>query len=360
MCGLAGIRHGPSLAHGGRYAEPIRTPDGGGLPPHHDEFARAALRCYGRARDTPLRLLSLSENATYLVDDEDPMVLRVHRPGYNDVAAIRSELRWMTALRHETSVVTPHLIITTEGDEVQPITVDGLTLHVDAVSFIPGCTAEERPDAVGFDELGRITAALHDHVLRWRPPRGFTRFRWDLAAMLGPQARWGDWRHAPGLSIADTEVITRASAEITRRLGEFGCSPDRFGLIHADLRMANLMVDPDDPNAPLTVIDFDDSGWSWFLADAGAVVSFIEDTPQAETMLADWVTGYRSARELPAAQSGLIPTFVMLRRIQLAAWIGSHPDADAAIPLTPTFAAGTAKLADQYLTDPAWLRDALR
>ena len=50
----------------------------------------------------------------------------------------------------------------------------------------------------------------------------------------------------------------------------------------------------------------------------------------------------------------------MLRRIQLSAWIGSHHDADAAIPLAPSFAAGTAKLADQYLTDPSWLRDATR
>ena len=46
--------------------------------------------------------------------------------------------------------------------------------------------------------------------------------------------------------------------------------------------MANLMIDPADPSGPITVIDFDDCGWSWYLADLGAVVSFIEDTPAAE------------------------------------------------------------------------------
>lgn len=331
-----------------------------GLPPHHEEFARAALPAYGRDRSTPLRLLSLSENATYLVDDDDPMVLRVHRPGYHSHQAIRSELTWMAALRDETPVVTPHLIQAADGNAVVAADVAGDSLLVDAVTFIAGCTAEEAPAAVGFDELGRITATMHDHVEAWTAPEYFTRFRWDLETMLSPRARWGDWRQAPNLSDDDADVIAQAAAEIDRRLTEFGCSPDRFGLIHADLRMANLMVDPDDPESPITVIDFDDSGWSWHLADLGAVVSFIEDTPEAERIVADWLSGYRSVRALPTEHLELVPTFVMLRRIMLSAWIGTHHDADAAIPLAASFATGTARLAERYLGDPAWLHDATR
>ena len=81
-----------------------------GLPPDHDLYARTALPSYGRPVDAPLRLLSLSENATYLVDDADPIVLRVHRADYHSLQAIRSELAWMAALRHQTDVVTPQLI----------------------------------------------------------------------------------------------------------------------------------------------------------------------------------------------------------------------------------------------------------
>ena len=61
-----------------------------GLPPTHEFFARAALPAYGRPGEVPLRLLSLSENATYLVEDDEPIVLRVHRPGYHSLEAIRS------------------------------------------------------------------------------------------------------------------------------------------------------------------------------------------------------------------------------------------------------------------------------
>ncbi|MGB3482955.1 MAG: phosphotransferase [Mycobacterium sp.] len=329
-----------------------------GLPPNHEEFARAALSAYGHDTRAPLRLLSLSENATYLVDGPDPIVLRVHRPGYHSLSAIRSELSWMAALRDETSVVTPHLIPAVDGREVVAAVVDGVVLHVDAVSFIAGCTAEERPDAAGFDQLGRLTAVMHNHVQTWQAPDYFTRFRWDFDTMIGPGARWGDWRTAPGLGDDDTALIQRAADRIGDRLRNFGSGPDRFGLVHADLRMANLMVDPADPGAPITVIDFDDCGWSWHLADLGAVVSFIEDTPEAELIIADWLRGYRQVRTLPDEHLDLVSTFVMLRRIMLTAWIASHADADAAAALAPTFAADTARLAWRYLHDETWLTEA--
>ncbi|MCX2928677.1 phosphotransferase [Mycobacterium sp. CVI_P3] len=330
-----------------------------GLPPTHGLFARAALPAYGRAGGTPLRLLSLSENATYLVDDDEPFVLRVHRPGYHSLDAIRSELAWMQALRTETSVTTPELVTARDGTDVVVAEVDGDTLHVDAVTFVAGCTAEEDPEAVGFDELGRITAVMHSHARNWTFPSGFTRFRWDLDTILGPQARWGNWRLAPGLADPDRVLIQRAADDVAAKLTEFGCTPDRFGLVHADLRLANLMVDPADVAAGITVIDFDDCGWSWYLADLGAAVSFIEDTPAGERIIAEWLTGYFEAGSIPADHLALIPSFVMMRRIMLTAWIASHHDADAAIGVGEQFAPDTARLALRYLEDRTWLRDAI-
>ncbi|KDE99054.1 aminoglycoside phosphotransferase [Mycolicibacterium aromaticivorans JS19b1 = JCM 16368] len=330
-----------------------------GLPPTHEFFARAALPAYGRAGDTPLRLLSLSENATYLVEDDDPIVLRVHRPGYHSLEAIRSELAWMKALRRETSVLTPELIAARDGTDVVAAEVDGDVLHVDAVTFVAGCTAEDDPEAVGFDQLGRLTAVMHEHARNWTFPHAFTRFRWDLDTILGPDARWGNWRLAPGLTDDDRAVIQRAADDIAAKLTHFGSGPDRFGLVHADLRLANLMVDPTDAGAGITVIDFDDCGWSWYLADLGAAVSFIEDTPAGERIIAEWLTGYSEAGSLPADHLALVPSFVMLRRINLTAWIASHADADAAAELGDDFAPNTARLAQRYLEDRSWLQDAI-
>lgn len=44
-----------------------------------------------------------------------------------------------------------------------------------------------------------------------------------------------------------------------------------------------------------------------------------------------------------------INTFIMLRRMALLAWIGSHIDAPEPQSLAPHFGAGTAKLAAEYI-----------
>jgi Ser/Thr protein kinase RdoA (MazF antagonist) len=123
--------------------------------------------------------------------------------------------------------------------------------------------------------------------------------------------------------------------------------------------MANLMIDPQVDGGAITVIDFDDCGWSWHLADLGAVVSFIEDTPEAEAMIAGWLAGYRETRDLPVEHLDMIPSFVMLRRLQLTAWVASHAQADSAIAFADGFAEGTARLAQRYLGDTDWLKDVI-
>jgi Ser/Thr protein kinase RdoA (MazF antagonist) len=89
------------------------------------------------------------------------------------------------------------------------------------------------------------------------------------------------------------------------------------------------------------------------------VVSFIEDTPEAEAMIAGWLAGYRETRELPVEHLDMIPSFVMLRRLQLTAWVASHAHADSAIAFADGFAEGTARLAQRYLGDTDWLRAAI-
>ena len=88
-------------------------------------------------------------------------------------------------------------------------------------------------------------------------------------------------------------------------------------------------------------------------------MSFIEDTPAGERIIADWLTGYREIGAIPAAHLELVPSFVMMRRIMLTARIASHHDADAAIGVGGQFAPGTARLAERYLEDRTWLREAI-
>ncbi len=65
---------------------------------------------------------------------------------------------------------------------------------------------------------------------------------------------------------------------------------------------------------------------------------------------AAWVEGYRSVAPLTAEDEAELATFVMLRRLLLVAWIGSHHTfATEAAELGAGFTAGTCELAEAYL-----------
>ena len=139
--------------------------------------------------------------------------------------------------------------------------------------------------------------------------------------------------------------LGRLAGVVTTRLEHFGTGPDRFGLVHADLRLANLVVDGES----IVVIDFDDCGFSWLLYDCATTVSFFEHKPEVPDLLAAWVDGYRKVVDLPTEDEAEIPTFVMLRRLLLVAWIGSHSETDLAQSMGVAYTEGTVGLCENYL-----------
>jgi Ser/Thr protein kinase RdoA (MazF antagonist) len=213
--------------------------------------------------------------------------------------------------------------------------------------FLDGAAPDESGDLVpGFEELGCIAAKCHEHVLTWQKPEDFQRLVWDAETVFGSEPTWGNWRDAPEVTPDIQDTLESVENCVSARLERFGKSPDRYNLIHADMRLANLLVD----TTGTRLIDFDDCGWSWFLYDFAAAISFIEDDPRVPEMKEAWVRGYRSVRELSDADEAEIDTFVMLRRMALLAWIGSHIEAPEPQKLAPGFAATTARLGEKYLS----------
>ncbi len=132
---------------------------------------------------------------------------------------------------------------------------------------------------------------------------------------------------------------------LRQRLRAFGQGPSRFGLVHADMRLANLLID----GAQIKLIDFDDCGFCWFLYDFAAAISFIEDSPTIPQLKQAWLKGYREIRELSQTDEAELDTFIMLRRMALTAWIGSHSETPFAQSLAHDFVPRGAALAEQYI-----------
>ncbi len=315
----------------------------------YDPFARAALGPFGFPDDAHIALLSLSENATYRIDDpaaSRTAVLRVHRTGYHEPGAIASELAWMQALRADEGLLTPAVYAAPDGRQVVDVTIGSLTRQTVLFEWLPGAEPHEDGLAGKFELLGEICARMHRHSRSWRRPAGFVRFAWDFDCCVGETPRWGRWQDGIGVGPAELAVLTPAAALMRRRLDAFGRGPGRFGLIHADVRLANLLVDGD----AIQVIDFDDCGFGWFLFDLATAVSFIEHDPRVPELCAAWVRGYRTIAPLSAEEEAEVGTFVLLRRLQLVAWVGSHRFADAAQELGAGFTQGACEIAERYLS----------
>jgi Ser/Thr protein kinase RdoA (MazF antagonist) len=351
---------GHDLSQGGEVMERVRA------------CAREALRAYRCHPDASVELLNVSENATFLVSEPDagPSVLRVHRLGYHTEQEIASELAWMEALRAEAGVRTPRVLPAADGRRVIQVPEPGgvTARHCVRFEFLPGTEPGTEPGSGAgsgagsgsgtepgsgagsgkshFAELGEITARMHKHARTWARPAWFTRFHWDYDAAFGPEARWGRWQDGTGVGASELQILGRLDQTLKARLTAFGQRPQRYGLVHADTRLANLLVH----DGSVAVIDFDDSGFSWYLYDLGTAVSFFEHAPEVPELVGSWLAGYREAGELSAEDEAEIWTFILFRRLLLVAWIGSHRGVDIAAELGAGYTRGSCDLAETYLS----------
>jgi Ser/Thr protein kinase RdoA (MazF antagonist) len=305
------------------------------------DLIRRALPFYGLPEDTPLTLLNRSENETWRAGH---LVFRLHRPGYHSRDEIAAELAWLVALNEAAKVKACSPVT---GKRGRITSIDGRNIvafhHIQGQELRPGDDL-----ARWFAPLGEITASLHLHARDWPRPLGFTRKRWDAETILGPHPHWGHWRQAQGLDRDREVLLARATEVLAARLHDYGTKPETFGLIHADLRLANLMVNDD----TLTAIDFDDCGFGWWVYDLASALSFIETDPRLPDLIATWVNGYTRIAPLRAEDRAMIPSLIFLRRVLLTAWLSTRADSDTAQALGgPDYTQGTVNLAERYLSD---------
>jgi Ser/Thr protein kinase RdoA (MazF antagonist) len=311
--------------------------------------AEAGLGLWAETAGGRATLVNHSENHTFRIDTPagSSFFLRVHRPGYQSAASIESELEWLAALRRDTALPVPSAL---RGRDCQWLQLlrpsDSPARHAVLFAAEPGVEPSPDDGLMGlFATLGRFAALAHRHAIQFRPSAGFTRQVWNAGAILDAAGLWGDWRSAPGAEGAVATTLHVLDRRLRDELAAYGAGSGRFGLIHADMRLGNLLVASD----KVTLIDFDDCGFCWFMYDFAAAISFHEADPQVPNWRAAWLSGYVSVRPLTAADVAIIDTMVLLRRMALLAWIGSHHETELARAHADGFAAVTAELAAPYL-----------
>ncbi|VAW24205.1 putative phosphotransferase [hydrothermal vent metagenome] len=336
-------------------------------------LVKKSLHLWPNTKGASAKLINLSENHTFLITSAngEKTILRVHRPGYHLISDIYSELNWMVALRANAKIKTPIPIAGNDGKQVQTLSLQdvlrsggpkndgpndespkGESSKGDrlrfAVMFVfeAGAEPDEGEDLrLPFEQLGILAAKCHSHAQDWTLPSDFSRLTWDKAGILDEGAHWGDWRKAPNISAQNFIALEEAEKTLRKRLDEYGSDRSRFGIIHADMRLANLLVD----DGEVKLIDFDDCGFGWFAYDFAAAISFFEDSASIPALFTSWLAGYVQERKFSKADIEIVDSMVMLRRFALLAWVGSHAETELASGLAPDFAKISARIAQKYV-----------
>lgn len=301
-----------------------------------------------------LSLLHRSENVTFLlsgeVDERPREVLRVARPGYHTAEELEAEIQWLEELagmeKHQVRTACP--IRNRKGRGVSFISLNGKRYSCVMFEYLRGRAPDPKTDADAaedFCKIGEIAARLHRQTMRWQESRKLCRRHWDYEGMLGPKGWFGNWRDCRELNAQEHDCLEWTCHVIKERLERYGKTETNYGLIHSDLRAANLLKHEEQ----IQVLDFDDCGFGWHLYDLAASLSFIEDDRQVPEWIGSWLEGYEKILPLTKKDKDEIPTFLVARRIQLLAWLTSHDDSDPVKTYYPGFARKTVELAAEYL-----------
>jgi Ser/Thr protein kinase RdoA (MazF antagonist) len=219
--------------------------------------------------------------------------------------------------------------------------VDGRQLG----SVESGIAGGEAAVAAQYLKIGAIAARMHNQTAGWQPPPGFRRHAWDAAGLVGEAPLWGRFWELEALGPAERELLTRLRRALAVDLEAFDMTPDRYGLIHADLVPENLLVDGE----RICVIDFDDAGFGWHLFELATSLYFITGEgvyPAAREAL---IRGYRSERTLSDAAIERLPLFLAARGTTYLGWVHTRQGTETARELTPFLVERACAVAEEYL-----------
>ena len=242
-------------------------------------------------RPVRVRLTAHAHNTTFRVDTDDGrrFALRVNLNSNSSVANMDAETSWLEALSSSSDVVVPQPIRTSAGaaHTARRCDVLGRDLRVVVMSWLPGRDLGDR-SAEALPDLGRLTAALHDHAETWALPTG-AGFPSSSEVLCGDENRLAAGH--PSIPSGMQAVVDEAVERVQGHLDDlFAGSASHT--IHADIHSGNVKWF----RRRLAVFDFDDAMIGLPVQDLGISTYYLRANGVGEASLVD---GYAAVRSLP-------------------------------------------------------------
>ncbi len=277
------------------------------------DLALAAADLWGGC-DAPPVLVAERENAVFRarLRQGETVAIRLHRPGYLDMAAIETELAWTDALA-AAGIACPEPLRSVHGRLVETVMggrAASVVRWIDATPIADAPAPSERL----YHRLGQCLGSLHaaaDRIGLCPVPRR----TWKATDLTGAAPRWGLFDDNPALTRPEAAFLQDVRETAQRDLSRIP-HPD-VGLIHADPLAENVL----DDGARLWLIDFDDSGWGYRGYDLATALVQSVASPRLPVLQAALGAGYLEARPESGDTLAHIGVFTALRGMATAGWV---------------------------------------
>jgi Ser/Thr protein kinase RdoA (MazF antagonist) len=266
-----------------------------------------------------IRLIRNRENAVFEAAlPTGRAALRLHRQGYQDDAAINSELWWCAALA-KSGVAVPAALPNLQGEFLVRLS-NGRNASM--ISWAEGEALGESGQPFGrplnqvLDQhraLGGLIANFHSATDQLSLPPDFSRPAWDIPGLVGEAPFWGRFWEHPSATPDQVETLRQARDFLKQKLTQHVEDEADFGLIHADVLRENVLVNEN----LLSLIDFDDSGFGFRLYDLGTVLSQNLYEPAYSQIRDALIAGYS---ETKAATVEMVEIFTLARTCASVGW----------------------------------------
>lgn len=292
---------------------------------YSDSILQSAMQRYGIAKEQ-IKPLDAFESFIYEFERGSAgYILRINHSFRKSEALILGEVDWINHLARA-GVSVAQAIPSESGKLVEAID-DGRGGKFLVTAFTKA-QGQKPWDAgwtpIRYENYGRLLGKMHALAVDYQPADpAWKRPAWDIESNIFID------RYLPASEIFAHQKYQTLLEHI------YALPKDRttYGLIHQDAHQNNFFMDAD---GRLTLFDFDECAYSWFINDIAIVLFYISMDAQelgfpttasfTQEFMAHFLRGYRQAHHLDSYWFREIPTFLKLRELELYAVV--HRDFD--------------------------------
>lgn len=281
---------------------------------YSDAILQEAMRRYGLANGQ-VRPLDAFESFIYEFErGSQAYILRVGHTLRKSEALVLGEVDWINYLAG--GGVSVARAIRSESGQLVEAVEDGQGGQFLVTAFVKarGQPPWEIWTPSLYETYGRLLGSMHALAEHYQPAKpAWRRPEWDDESMEFVE------RYLPAAETVAKEKYHAVCAHL-RSLPKENTS---YGLIHQDAHGSNFLVDE---AGTITLFDFDDCAYSWFINDIAIVLFYIvmdaADWPAfTQEFMTHFLRGYRQVRPLDPVWLKEIPSFLKLRELELYAVI---------------------------------------